>query len=436
MSIWWYIIIDVLIVVNILAFLSAIWVSYDKWEQGKKEWEIPLMGLFFIPLCIFLVLAWPYIVYKQNRAKFLEEQEKEEAKKKKEKSKKYHFKQFGFRLKDLPFIPTSQELIYVENYYDERINTIIQGNLEYIQKCLDGSRYFSSRFVYLPNLIEELSHEESAIKYFAPSVKEKNLTSNFRIKSNSLLNYMAVPEHRGNITPCFARYVGEDSGCSLFECVGFDPEDDIDEKEFLKLLCSAFDHYPMSPGPVYHYVKDKKSDIEQDADARFEESAKLLLKEVEERITKLRKIGVSQWALEQLVKPELKYSRLVITKDYRIVLPDYQNMEIKMEPIVKAVYLLFLKHPEGITFKCLPDYREELAEIYTKLRPMGLTDKALQSIEDVTNPLLNSINEKCARIRGAFLGEFDEYMAKYYYIEGKRGEAKKISLPRDLVVWE
>ena len=77
-----------------------------------------------------------------------------------------------------------------------------------------------------------------------------------------------------------------------------------------------------------------------------------------------------------------------------------------------------------------------MAEIYNKLRPMGLTDRALQSIEDVTNPLLNSINEKCARIRGAFLGEFDEYMAKYYYIEGKRGEPKKISLPRDLVVWE
>ena len=30
--------------------------------------------------------------------------------------------------------------------------------------------------------------------------------------------------------------------------------------------------------------------------------------------------------------------RLVITKDYRIVLPDYNNMEIKMEPLVKAVY--------------------------------------------------------------------------------------------------
>jgi hypothetical protein len=167
-----------------------------------------------------------------------------------------------------------------------------------------------------------------------------------------------------------------------------------------------------------------------------EDSIDDIMEEIRERIAKLRQRGIAESILEQLIHPDDRLSRLVVTKDYRIVLPDYQNMEIKMEPIVKAVYLLFLKHPEGIAFKCLPDYRQELAEIYTKLRPMGLTDKALQSIEDVTNPLLNSINEKCARIRSAFLGEFDEYMAKYYYIEGKRGEAKKIALPRDLVVWE
>ena len=107
-----------------------------------------------------------------------------------------------------------------------------------------------------------------------------------------------------------------------------------------------------------------------------------------------------------------------------------------MEPLVKAVYLLFLKHPEGILFKRLPEYRQELTEIYVKLRPGGLTDRALQSIEDVTNPLLNSINEKCARIRGAFVGQFDDHLARHYYIDGLRSEAKKISLSRDLVVWE
>ena len=82
----------------------------------------------------------------------------------------------------------------------------------------------------------------------------------------------------------------------------------------------------------------------------------------------------------------------------------------------------------------LPSNRNELAEIYGKLRPGGLTERALQSIEDVTNPLLNSINEKCARIRGAFVGQFDDHMARHYYTDGRRGEAKKISLPRELVV--
>ena len=107
-----------------------------------------------------------------------------------------------------------------------------------------------------------------------------------------------------------------------------------------------------------------------------------------------------------------------------------------MEPLVKAVFLLFLNHPEGIIFKELSDFREELMAIYKELKPTGLTKRTIQSIEDVTNPLLNSINEKCARIRSAFIKEFDESLAKNYFIQGERGEAKKISLPRELVTWE
>nr|MCR5679609.1 hypothetical protein [Prevotella sp.] len=167
-----------------------------------------------------------------------------------------------------------------------------------------------------------------------------------------------------------------------------------------------------------------------------EENTYDLIEEVKERIAKLRQRGISQYILEKLVHPDDRLSRLVISKDYRLVLPDYNNMEIKMEPLVKAIFLLFLNHPEGILFKHLPDYREELTKIYMKLKPYGISERTLQSIEDVTNPLLNSINEKCARIRGAFVGQFDDHMARHYYIDGKRGDVKKISLPRDLVVWE
>lgn len=161
-----------------------------------------------------------------------------------------------------------------------------------------------------------------------------------------------------------------------------------------------------------------------------------LLEDMDVRIQKLRAKGMNEWVFRSLFKTKAQLSRLVISKDYRILLPDYNDIEVKMEPLVKAVFFLFLKHPKGIVFKELADYREELLGIYKELKPMGLNKRTIQSIEDVTNPILNSINEKCARIRSAFIREFDESLAKNYFVTGERGDPKKISLPRDLVIWE
>ena len=171
-----------------------------------------------------------------------------------------------------------------------------------------------------------------------------------------------------------------------------------------------------------------------DEDQRF--VSLTLLEDMDVRVQKLRAKGLNEWTFRSLFKTKAQLSRLLITKGYRIMLPDYNDIEVKMEPLVKAVYFLFLNHPEGVIFKELADYREELLNIYKKLKPMGLNKRTIQSIEDVTNPLLNSINEKCARIRSAFVKEFDESLAKNYFVSGERGEAKKIALPRDLVICE
>ena len=112
------------------------------------------------------------------------------------------------------------------------------------------------------------------------------------------------------------------------------------------------------------------------------------------------------------------------------------NKRVEMEPLVKAVYLLFLSHPEGIILKYLPDYRRELTSIYLLLRPYGLTDRVKKSIMDVTNPTQNSINEKCTRIRKQFSSLLPKSVARYYSISGKRGEVKKIDLVRANVIWQ
>lgn len=161
----------------------------------------------------------------------------------------------------------------------------------------------------------------------------------------------------------------------------------------------------------------------------------VLLDEVKERIQILRDSGISESRIASLFYCERFYLSLTISKNYRIFLGN-NRIEVHMEPLVKSIYLLFLSHPEGIIFKDLPDYRGELTKIYAEVRPWGLNVRALQSIENVTNPLLNSINEKCSRIRAIFQAEVDASLLDQYIITGKSGEAKKIALPRDLVVWE
>ena len=161
----------------------------------------------------------------------------------------------------------------------------------------------------------------------------------------------------------------------------------------------------------------------------------ILLAEVKEKVQMLKELGMSDGEIVSSFRISQPLKKLVIGKNYRLFL-DEERKEVHMEPLVKAVYLLFLKHPEGIVFKDLPDYRMELADIYNKVRPWGLNERALRSIEDVTNPLLNSINEKCARIRKVFATILDSSVEEHYYIRGTRGKAKCIDLPREMVVWE
>jgi hypothetical protein len=136
-------------------------------------------------------------------------------------------------------------------------------------------------------------------------------------------------------------------------------------------------------------------------------------------------------------------SRLVITEDYRFILADYNNKEVELQPVHKAVYLLFLNHPEGIEFKRLADYREELLGLYMKTARMMDKEKIEESVDKLVNPLDNAINEKCSRIKKVFLDLMDEYRASYYIISGHTQKhiagrvwyerLKVITLPRELV---
>ena len=144
-----------------------------------------------------------------------------------------------------------------------------------------------------------------------------------------------------------------------------------------------------------------------------------------------------------------KLSRLLITKDFRFVLQDYDRREIVMQPVHKAVYLLFLAHAEGIEFKNLSDYRNELMKYYVEVAPRSMDrEQIAESVDRLTDPRDNAISEKCSRIKRTILELMDEYSASYYIINSHTTKhiagsqriwferLKVINLPRELVVWE
>lgn len=161
-----------------------------------------------------------------------------------------------------------------------------------------------------------------------------------------------------------------------------------------------------------------------------------VLRELRMTVQKLRLEGVSLMAIHEFIDKQEPLSRMIITPDYRIYLPDYNDMEIEMGALPKAVYFLYLRYPEGIIYKHMQDYYNELLNIYRQLRPNTDEARLNLTITKVVNPLGNALNENIARIKKAFVEKFDEHLANNYIITGERGLQYSIPLDRNLITWE
>ena len=340
--------------------------------------------------------------------------------------------------------------VYIENEYHQGMNRYLRKWGWWLKRKLFRKyEYGHYDFIYIPDLAKIMRKQDS-LKYRYPFIPKEYSQQIAEVKTTDLLDYLEDPDDARFLKPGFLFYMNEkEDGITEYE---YYPLNGLDNKalsykeqiaeilkEHVKFEREDYkdrESRGIGGGGLYSTAYEKNEDYADNKFDSFDTETKAQLLLFKKQVMELQKNGVPAELLEHIIHQSDKLSRLVITKKFEILLPDYNNISIKMEPLVKAIFFLFLKHPEGIIFKHLPDYRQELIDIYKNLRPLGLNKRSLQSIEDVTNPMLNSINEKCARIRAAFVKEFDPHLAKNYIVTGERGEAKRITLPRDLVVWE
>lgn len=334
--------------------------------------------------------------------------------------------------KDLPYTPYPDEIIFVDGAHTIKVE---RWRIDYYKDFISGLLNVPEGYAesYGELIIEMLKRPEFW-EFFSDEERhdiESELVDKFNFRQYLLPQVLA-----DNLRPSIFIYDDEDS-VGYHRFIQFE----IDRNGLLSTLNDVLQ---------YMDSRDKTEALSYEWEASFEAERNDVIADlrrkvmqlesyIREREAKLMKMGMNHKDIEEAMSLESGDAGLYISKRGKFFISKDGHpteQEIRLSPLDKAVYLLFLNHTEGINFSFLPDYRDELMEIYRSLMNYRTTTSMQKSVEDVTDPTNNSINEKCARIRRAFVSALGQYKASTFIIAGPRGDAKKITLNRSLVYQE
>jgi len=371
---------------------------------------------------------------------------------------------------NFPLRTEEKQIIYIEDKYNPRINQYIERHYEEIEKLFVDRGY---NFVYIPVKLKNIQNENpNIIQYYRPSGSDDFKTKKDPVPQDiydSLFSFLKYK--RESLKPgfiCYQATIRDRLVFSYFK-LRFVSEDDFREqiewyiqniKPWVPVVAEHSDvNIPYSHKSVWTIEEEPEEEYRKGppsicfsayidlslmprsitvstAAGIYAESPKeadKVIAEIKDKIDDTLKqygIGIDEWILQIISKPQ-KLSKLRVTEDYRILLTDYDNLEVHLTPLQKALYLFFLNHPEGIFFKDLSDYKEELKNIYKKLSYRDTIEKSINFIIDSTR--YNTVNENCSRIREAFINKLGGRLAENYCITGGRLTLKRIPLDRKLV---
>ncbi len=99
----------------------------------------------------------------------------------------------------------------------------------------------------------------------------------------------------------------------------------------------------------------------------MDEDAASIVAQIKTLLRQLRTKGATDKDIDSLLAEEEKPGRAYVDSAGMLVLPDAGNVKIKLTPMERTLYILFLRYPEGINADELWRYRDELCGIYGSL---------------------------------------------------------------------
>ena len=120
---------------------------------------------------------------------------------------------------------------------------------------------------------------------------------------------------------------------------------------------------------------------------------------------------------------------------HKMYLTDLGDLQINLNPTERALYLVFINHPEGISRADLIDLRSELIRHYAFFSNSSDNNQINEAVDLLTNALEQKLMQVLSRIRRKFKDAVGEDQYKTYSIESHDGKYK-ILLDRELVSYD
>ena len=308
---------------------------------------------------------------------------------------------------EMPFEADECQVIYVDNGIEHDLNHFVADNLPMLKTLF---RRHGLEFCYMPAMFDDDADLREQIRYRIPWLKNVDLDVVAKLKAVDSKSLEAAINSKTD--QAGVMYHGDKEE----KVMKIDISDPALYKDQFRQIARAYG------AKVARNMQRKLA-----ADPDLENLFYTLL----ERKPK----GVIRKIIEQALIDEEVLSRVVIEKDCSVYLPDYDR-HIQLRPMEKTLFFLYLKHPEGIAFKDLVDYRTEIYHIYGHLSNQSDPAKVWAAVDRLFELDSNAANEHRSRMKTAFEHEFDSVLADKYYITGKKGEKMSITLPRHLVDWK
>lgn len=375
---------------------------------------------------------------------------------------------FELAIAQLPVEPTDTQVLYIENHSNPALEQYIHDNYDKIvrQFLVKGLE-----FVYVPELTTRMSDRDfqNVASYYCPWLTKADvdsLRSACHIDLADLFHTVsglgdspAVVDAKGKAYSldvsrpsdydCLFYQIAHAYGAANYESsessVMFSVSRVDEPQAEFRYSCRRKDLLPnlenAQEQPAYNLNECRNQAIVGQPDT--DDITICRNRELDSLFGRIKNI-LPAWAIREALYKMLKdqevISRLVITAQGKVMLPEYGNLEIRLTPKEKAMYFLFLRHPNGISLKDLPDHRQELSRYYGRVAKSGDKAAIASAIDKMTDPFSGDADTQRSRIKAginrAFTGQFCEQFARWYTIEGERAHAMRIELPQDKIVWE